>query len=61
MILVGGKQVQPLRQGLVEGGFDEDRIRQVMTMQEAFVCFEQSPHADKVVLIENDVPDVLNR
>ena len=61
VILVGGKQVQPLRQGLVEGGFDEDRIRQVMTMQEAFACFEQSPHADKVVLIENDVPDVLNR
>ena len=53
--------MQPLRQGLLEGRFDEDRIGQVMTMQEAFACFEQSPHADKVVLIENDVPDVLNR
>ena len=60
MILVGAQQVAPLRQGLLDAGFDAQMITQVMTMKEAFACIEDDGHEDKVALIENDVPEVLN-
>lgn len=60
VILVGAQQVAPLRQGLLDAGFDAQMITQVMTMKEAFACIEDDGHEDKVALIENDVPEVLN-
>ena len=60
VILVGAQQVAPLRQGLLDAGFDAQMITQVMTTKEAFACIEDDGHEDKVALIENDVPEVLN-
>lgn len=57
-VLVGEKQAPPLRQGLLEGGFPEERIFVAATLQEGLAHLASLPRADKrFVLLENDLPD----
>ena len=58
VFLVGERQAVPIREGLLEAGFPESRIRVTHTLQEA-LSFVRSISANqkKIVLLENDLPD----
>lgn len=57
-VLVGKEQTRPIQDGLAEAGFASGRMIVVDTLQEAFQMVNAIPHErQKVVLIENDLPD----
>lgn len=57
-VLVGKEQTKPIQDGLLEAGFPENRMILVDTLQEAFRMVNAIPNEkQKVVLIENDLPD----
>lgn len=57
-VLVGQKQAPPLRQGLLEAGFPEERIRVASTLGEGLVFVQGLPGGERrTVLLENDLPD----
>ena len=60
VILVGNEQVQALLRGLQDECFCRQRVHQMGTMKEALVYAESIKKQNKVILIENDVPDLLN-
>ncbi|MDE5599154.1 MAG: UDP-N-acetylmuramoyl-tripeptide--D-alanyl-D-alanine ligase, partial [Lachnospiraceae bacterium] len=57
-VLVGKEQTKPIQIGLLESGFAKQRMIVVDTIQEAFQMVNAIPgEKQKVVLIENDLPD----
>lgn len=57
-ILVGERQAPPLKEGLLAGGFPEERLFVVKTLQEGLAVLNQLPRAERrIVLLENDLPD----
>ncbi len=57
-VLIGKEQTQPIQEGLTEAGFAHNRMIVVDTLQEAFQMVNAIPNErQKVVLIENDLPD----
>lgn len=57
-VLVGKEQTRPIQDGLAEAGFAAGRMIVVDTLQEAFQMVNAIPdERQKVVLIENDLPD----
>ena len=57
-ILVGKEQTKPIQDGLAEAGFAHNRMIVVDTLQEALQMVNATPNErQKVVLIENDLPD----
>ena len=57
-VLVGKEQTKPIQDGLLEAGFAVNRMIVVDTLQEAFQMVNAIPdEKQKVVLIENDLPD----
>ena len=57
-VLVGKEQTKPIQDGLREAGFAGSRMIVVDTLQEAFQMVNAIPdERQKVVLIENDLPD----
>lgn len=60
VLLVGIRRTQPIRQGLLEVGFDEARIRSFPSLDEANRYAAQSYGEGDVVLYENDLPDQYN-
>ena len=57
-VLVGKEQTKPIQDGLKEAGFAASRMIVVDTLQEAFQMVNAIPdERQKVVLIENDLPD----
>ena len=57
-VLVGKEQTRPIQDGLREAGFAQNRMILVDTLQEAFQMVNAIPdEKQKVVLIENDLPD----
>lgn len=57
-VLVGKEQTRPIQDGLLEKGFAKNRMIVVDTLQEAFQMVNAIPNEkQKVVLIENDLPD----
>lgn len=57
-VLVGREQTKPIQDGLTEAGFAQNRIIIADTLQEAFQMVNAIPgEKQKVVLIENDLPD----
>lgn len=57
-VLVGREQTKPIQDGLLEAGFAKNRMIVVDTLQEAFQMVNAIPNEkQKVVLIENDLPD----
>ncbi len=61
-VLVGREQTKPIQDGLLQGGFPENKMILVDTLQEAFQMVNAIPgEKQKVVLIENDLPDNYGR
>ncbi len=57
-VLVGLKQAPPLKEGLLMGGFPEDRIFVAATLQEGLAFVNGLPvEGQRIVLLENDLPD----
>ena len=57
-ILVGQKQAPPLKAGLLAGGFPENQIAVVDSLNDALEIIKQLPlDNERVVLLENDLPD----
>jgi len=57
-VLVGLKQAPPLKEGLLAGGFPEERIFVAATLQEGLSFVNNLPReGERIVLLENDLPD----
>ena len=57
-VLVGLKQAPPLKEGLLAGGFPEERIYVAATLTEGLAFINQLPReGERIVLLENDLPD----
>ena len=57
VILVGERQTRPLREGLLEAGFAEDRLHTMDTLTEAISWYETHLGAGDAVLFLNDLPE----
>jgi UDP-N-acetylmuramoyl-tripeptide--D-alanyl-D-alanine ligase len=57
-VLVGLRQAPPLREGLLAGGFPEERLYVAATLQEGLAWVNALPaEGQRIVLLENDLPD----
>ena len=57
-MLVGERQAEPIKKGLLEAGYPEERIAVVSTLQEGLARVNGFySEKKKVVLLENDLPD----
>ena len=57
-VLVGLKQAPPLKEGLLAGGFPEERLFVAATLLEGLAWVNKLPSdGQRVVLLENDLPD----
>lgn len=57
-VLVGIKQAPPLKEGLLAGGFPQERIFVAATLQEGLSFVNNLPReGERIVLLENDLPD----
>jgi UDP-N-acetylmuramoyl-tripeptide--D-alanyl-D-alanine ligase len=57
-VLVGQKQAEPIKHGLLDAGFPEDCIYVADELTDgANKAFSLFPDEEKVVLFENDLPD----
>ncbi len=58
IILVGEKQTHAIKQGALEAGFDQERLFVKNTLGEATqLMYELDAGREKVILLENDLPD----
>lgn len=57
IILVGEKQAPPIKKGVLEGGFDEDRLYVAKDISDALAFVYKITDVPSVVLLENDLPD----
>ena len=57
IILVGEKQTEPIRRGVIDGGFDESRLHICQRVGDAIRLADTLTDAPKVILLENDLPD----
>lgn len=58
VVLVGEKQTRPILEGLKAAGFDPERVKTAETVKEAVALADAyRPGADRVILLENDLPD----
>ncbi|MDZ4771003.1 MAG: UDP-N-acetylmuramoyl-tripeptide--D-alanyl-D-alanine ligase [Chloroflexota bacterium] len=57
VILVGDKQVAPIRDGLIAAGFPVDRVQTVGTLKEAIAWYQRNLTRGDCVLFLNDLPD----
>ncbi len=57
-VLVGEKQAPPLKEGLLEAGFDEERIFVATDLHQGLSFVQSLPPVERqIVLLENDLPD----
>ena len=57
-VLVGERQAPPLKEGLLAGGFPEERIYVAATLKEGLRFVNDLPReGERIVLLENDLPD----
>ena len=58
IILVGTKRTQPIKEGILEAGFDKGKLFVKETFAEASkLMYEMEAGKEKVILLENDLPD----
>jgi len=57
VLLIGAKRTQPIREGLLSGGFREDRIETFQSFAKARAYLDTICGEGDVVLYENDLPD----
>lgn len=57
-VLVGERQAPPLKEGLLAGGFPEERIYVATTLKDGLHFVNTLPReGERIVLLENDLPD----
>jgi len=56
-VLVGAKHIEPIRKGLLDGGFPTDNIWIVPTLNEGLTKLEGFLKSGDTMLLENDLPD----
>ena len=56
-ILVGIKRTEPIKKGIIEGGFNSNNIFSVNNLDEATQIIGKITVPGDVVLFENDLPD----
>lgn len=57
VILVGAKQTEPIKQGLIAAGFPSDRLQVVETLAESIAWYQSHLKPGDTVLFLNDLPD----
>lgn len=57
VVLVGHERIKSIRNGLLEGGFDERNIWTVPTFKEGMVRLDDYTESGDTILLENDLPD----
>lgn len=57
IILVGAKQTEPIKRGVLEAGFDAKNLYVCERVQEAIRLADTLTDKPKVILLENDLPD----
>ena len=57
MLLVGAKRTQPIKEGLLESGFEEGDIHVFDTLKDANAFYDTIKQQGDYVLYENDLPD----
>ena len=56
--LVGRRRTEPIKQGLIDAGFEEKRVETFSRIEEALTyAYGIREHGHKVILLENDLPD----
>ena len=60
VILVGEKQTKKILEGLIESGFEQEKILVVKTVREAFDYVYNNLTGEDTILLENDLPDAFN-
>ena len=60
-VLVGELQTRPIRAGLLDAGFAEERIHVFETLAEAIAWYQSELRAGDTVLFVNDLPDTYSR
>jgi UDP-N-acetylmuramoyl-tripeptide--D-alanyl-D-alanine ligase len=59
-VLVGEKQTKPIYEGIMEAGFDKDKVYVAKNIIDAFDKVNSMIKSSDVLLIENDLPDIFN-
>lgn len=59
-ILVGEKQTESIKKGLIDSKFDEKNIYVCKTVKEAFALVYKIASFEDTILLENDLPDAFN-
>lgn len=58
ILLVGKKHTEPIKQGVIDSGFDEDKCKVYDTLEEAMqFAYSINQKGHKYILLENDLPD----
>ena len=57
IILVGEKQTEPIKRGVIDGGFDESKLHVCGRVTDAIRLAYTLTDKPKVILLENDLPD----
>ncbi|MDR2558722.1 MAG: UDP-N-acetylmuramoyl-tripeptide--D-alanyl-D-alanine ligase [Oscillospiraceae bacterium] len=58
VVLIGEKQAAPIKTGLLEGSFPEEKIKVFKTLNEGLeFVYKIDSKEQKIILLENDLPD----
>jgi UDP-N-acetylmuramoyl-tripeptide--D-alanyl-D-alanine ligase len=57
VILVGAKQTEPIKNGLLSAGFPQERVQVVDTLAESVQWYQNNLRPGDTVLFLNDLPD----
>ncbi len=60
VILVGKEQTKPIYDGLIEKGYNSDKIYVINNVVDAFSIMRRLDEGNTYVLLENDLPDLFN-
>ena len=61
VILIGEKRTKPIKEGILEKGFDKDKIVVFNDVRDAYPFIgEKAKKEDVYALFENDLPDTFN-
>ncbi len=60
VLLVGPLHTKPIYEGLIEAGFNQDKILVFDTVKEAFNYIYMHLNKDATILLENDLPDAFS-
>ncbi len=60
-VLIGGSRIEPIKRGLLEGGFLEEDIWTAVSLTEGLTLLNQWLRPGDTMLLENDLPDQYDR